>query len=145
MKRLIIPVIFIACSSHAAGIQKWVDEDGQIHYGDSPPAKSKTEQVRISRPPSNPGKALPRLGDTQKENKDEPETGGEQPASASAPQSTEEEAKQFCDQAHKDLETLNRNSQVRLRLNDGTTRYMTQEERDQRRKQSEQDIERYCK
>jgi len=35
MKRFLIPFLFIVGNSYAAGIQKWVDEKGNIYYGDT--------------------------------------------------------------------------------------------------------------
>ena len=39
--------VFITTSSSAAGIQKWVDADGNTHYGDAPPTGKSSEQVQI--------------------------------------------------------------------------------------------------
>ncbi len=143
MKRLLIPALILTSSSYAAGIQKWVDDNGQVHYGDSPPAKTKTESVRVSRPPSNPGKALPRFTGSQDDETAAAEDGANTP---SAPAETSEEvAQNQCEQAKKDLSTLNRTSRVRLRMDDGTIRYMTDEERAERKKLSEEDIQQFCK
>ncbi|MDJ0880861.1 MAG: DUF4124 domain-containing protein [Gammaproteobacteria bacterium] len=142
MKRLLIPVLIFTSSSYAAGIQKWVDDNGQVHYGDSPPAKTQTESVRVSRPPSNPGKALPRFTGSQD---DTSATANADEDTASAPPETSEEvAQKQCEQAKKDLSTLNRTSRVRLRMDDGTIRYMTDEEREERKKLSEEDIKQFC-
>lgn len=146
MKRLIIPILFLACNSHAAGIQKWVDENGQVHYGDSPPARVSTEAVRVSRPPTNPGKTLPRLNtDSKKADENTPAESSPDQVNAPPTEPTQDEAKEFCARAKKDLLTLNKSNRLRLKLADGTTRYMTQEEVAARRKQSEEDIKSYCK
>ena len=57
----------------------------------------------------------------------------------------EEQAKQACEQARKDLRVIQRSTRIRLKQADGTTRFMTKEEIDQRRQSSEQDIEQFCK
>jgi Domain of unknown function (DUF4124) len=36
-----------AVTAHAQQIHKWTDENGQIHFGTTPPPKQKTETVRI--------------------------------------------------------------------------------------------------
>ncbi len=143
MKRLFFLAIFITCNGHATGIQKWVDETGQIHYGDSPPATTQTEAIRISRPPSNPGKALPRLNDTKES--ETKATSEPQTAQNPAPETPPDVAKDICEKAQKDLKTLNRTSNVRLKMDDGTVRYMTEEEIEARKKLSEEDIEQFCK
>jgi hypothetical protein len=145
MKHLIILFLFLTCNSYAAGIQKWVDENGQVHYGDSPPTQVTTESIRISRPPSNPGKTLPRINSNSEAKADDQQA---QPAAkqpAAAPEPSAEQAKQFCEQARKDLVTINRSNRLRLKLADGTTRFMTDEEISARREQTQADIDRYCK
>jgi len=143
MKRLLIPALIFASSGYAAGIQKWVDDNGQVHYGDSPPAKTESESVRVSRPPSNPGKALPRFTGSQ----DNTTAAAESDASApTTPAETSPDVIQKqCEQAKKDLSTLNRTARVRLRMDDGTIRYMTDEEKEERKKLSEEDIQQFCK
>ena len=144
MKRFLLPILFLGTCVHAAGIQKWVDENGQVHYGDSPPASAATESIRISRPPSNPGKSLPRLG-TEQDDESEPSPADEQPQTADSEVDTPpDQASEFCARARNDLRVFNNSKRIRLQSTDGTSRFMTAEERDERRTQTEQDIERYC-
>ena len=35
----------------AAGVLKWTDANGQVHYGDSPPPGSNTQSMRVDAPP----------------------------------------------------------------------------------------------
>ena len=141
MKRLLIPILLISSSSFAAGIQKWVDESGQVHYGDRPPVKTSAEPVQVSRPPSNPGKPLPRF--TGSQNADKPAT---HPDNLPVGEETSEsQAQQACEQARKDVSTLNRSTRLRLKSPDGTERYMTAEEIAERRTLSENDIKQFCK
>lgn len=37
---------FISMSAHA-GLNKWVDENGKVHYSDTPPTNAKVESVRV--------------------------------------------------------------------------------------------------
>jgi hypothetical protein len=145
VKRLLIPLLFLACNSHAAGIQKWTDENGQVHYGDSPPAQVNPEAVRISRPPSNPGKSLPRFA-TENINKkdDKQDQSPSQQAKEPAPEPSKDQAAEFCAQAKKDLATINRSKRIRVKSADGSSRFMTTEEINERRKLSQSDIDQYC-
>jgi len=61
MRYLIFLILVVSTSLHAGTIQKWVDENGNVHYGDAPPVSTKTENISVQSAPSNPGKALPRL------------------------------------------------------------------------------------
>jgi hypothetical protein len=146
MLRLLLPLLLFASSLNAAGIQKWIDESGQVHYGDSPPTQVNTESVRISRPPTNPGPPLPRLRNenpTQAE-ADTPDPEQAQPDS-NIPQPTPDQAAEFCEQARKDLNVLNNSQRIRLRSTDGGSRFMTDEERETRKEQTQADIDRYCR
>ncbi len=138
MNRLLILVLFIAGNSFAAGIQKWSDEKGLIHYGDNPPAQAETESIRISRPPSDPGKPLPRF--SSEETEDTPPTGQQKPAETS-----DEEAKALCEKARKDLTIIQRSTRLREKSGDGSIRYLNKEEIEARRIQTEEDIEHFCK
>jgi hypothetical protein len=43
-----IIMMFTTFFVSAAGIQKWVDADGNTHYGDIPPIGNSSEQVRVN-------------------------------------------------------------------------------------------------
>ena len=50
MKSLAIIILAVWCSFLYAGeIQKWVDKDGNVHYGNVPPLESNAETVKIQR------------------------------------------------------------------------------------------------
>ena len=53
MKRLLTLLILLARSGTAAGkIYKWVDENGKVHYSDSPPPGDTARQVELPPQPS---------------------------------------------------------------------------------------------
>lgn len=140
MRYLICAALLASLSLHAGTIKKWTDADGNVHYGDSPPVSVKTENVRVLSPPSNPGKALPRLSDTNPE-----EAANSTGAGGNAGKVPADQAKAACDQAKEDLKVISSSSRIRLKAADGTTRYMTTEEIEQRKTQSEADIKQFCK
>lgn len=142
MKRFFFPMIFIACNSYAAGIQKWTDEGGNIHYGDTPPMKTESQTISISRPPSNPGKPLPRLNTEKKVDKSTNVKSKDK--SKKSNQTTDELNKQVCEKAKENLQIIDSSSLIRLKLNDGTERVLTDEEVDERRLKLEQDVKQYC-
>ncbi|MDZ7754470.1 MAG: DUF4124 domain-containing protein [Gammaproteobacteria bacterium] len=49
MRSTVIAIIAltIALPATAGSIKKWVDEEGQVHYGDAPPDHARTEEVQI--------------------------------------------------------------------------------------------------
>jgi len=144
MKRFLILAILFATGSQAAGIKKWVDENGQIHYGDSPPVQTQIEDVRVSRPPTDPGRPLPRLGG-QSDSGAEQKPSGTATPSPDAPQYTDEQSAELCERAKKDLVTLSTSDTIRLRSSDGKVRVMTDEEKKSRKQQAQKDIDEFCK
>ncbi|MFT4607845.1 MAG: hypothetical protein ACI9YO_000371 [Gammaproteobacteria bacterium] len=68
MKTLILLSILFSASVSAGGIHKWINSEGNTHYGDAPPVPSTTKQVRPQGVPSDLGKALPRLAKNKQNN-----------------------------------------------------------------------------
>ena len=144
MKNIIYLIILASSPLHAGEILKWVDEDGNIIYGDSPPLSVKTEQVRVLSAPSNPGKALPRLS-TQNSNNNSNADGTNVAANNDQPRLPDDQAKIACEEANEDLSVIKRSSRIRLRSADGTTRYMTTEEINARRERAEKAVALHCR
>jgi len=135
----LIPVL-LSASAMAGSIHKWVDEDGNVHYGDAPPVSAQTESVRVQSAPTNPGRSLPRLSSPG-------DTGENNAATTTADDAggvPKDQAQIACDQARQDLKVIKSSSRVKLRSADGSTRYMTSEEIDQRRQQAEADVQQFC-
>jgi len=142
MRYSIFLILLTSMSLHAGSIHKWTDEEGNVHYGDSPPVSAKTEGVRVQSAPSNPGKALPRLGspDSAKSSAGSGTTN----TAAQDGAVPEDQAKVACDNAQEDLKIIGSSSRIKLRNTDGSTRYMTTEEIEERKTQAEADVERFC-
>lgn len=141
MRFLLYLTLLFSSSLYAGSIHKWVDEDGNVHYGDAPPVSAKTESVRVQSAPSNPGKSLPRLSNQGSGDGTETASGtaaGDQPAVP------EDQAKIACSHAQENLEVINRSSRVRLKAADGTERYLSTEEIEERKLAAQEDIERFC-
>jgi len=139
MRYLICLILVVSTSLHAGAIHKWVDENGNVHYGDAPPVTTKSESVSVQSAPSNPGKALPRLSTEEAD-----ASGANDDASADPESSSDEEAQSICASARNDLNIINTNSKIQLNLADGTTRYLSADEIEQRRAASQAQVDRYC-
>ena len=140
MRYLIYLMLLTSMSLNAGTIHKWVDEEGNTHYGDAPPVTAKTEGVRIQSAPSNPGKALPRLSSPDS-SQASARGSGDATQNETVP---EDQARVACEKAQEDLRIINNSNRIKLRSADGSTRYMTSEEIEERKTQSEADIERFC-
>jgi hypothetical protein len=60
LKTVAVIVLCTACFSLYAGeIQKWVDKDGNIHYGNVPPPESTSETIKIHKEPTHSSTSTP--------------------------------------------------------------------------------------
>lgn len=139
--------LFIACSitlislnSNSAGIKKWVDDKGNVFYGDTPPRHIQSQSIRTNKRPSKLGKPLPRLSN--------PGISNIPSSSKKSPVNNEKlevsQAKEACENAKNDQRVIQSSSRVKLRSADGSTRYMTKEEIQQRLDNSQNDIDKFC-
>lgn len=144
MRNIIYLLILTSSPLYAGEILKWVDEDGNIYYGDSPPLSIQTEQVRITSAPSNPGKALPRLSTQNSENGNNADGTSVAANNDQQPRLPEDQAKIACQEATEDLRVIKRSGRIKLRSADGTTRYMTTEEINTRRENAEKAVAVHC-
>lgn len=140
MRYLIYPlvglILAISTSLNAGTIQKWIDDKGNVNYGDSPPVKVKSENVKVQSAPTNPGKALPRLSQP-----DVVETA----AGADDQGVSEEQAGTFCESARNDLNIINNSDRIQIQQPDGSSRYLDPDEIETRKSKSQADVERFCK
>ena len=141
MRYLIYLTLLASTSLNAGSIHKWTDADGNVFYGDAPPISAKTEGVWVQSAPSNPGKALPRLNPPDSEAASGDESGDTDSSGNSVPA---DQAKAICDNAQQDMEIIMSSNRIKLKLADGSTRYLSTEEIDERRTQTEDDIKRFC-
>jgi len=141
MKYLVCLFMLISSSAYAGAIHKWVDEDGNTHYGDAPPASATTKELRVDVAPSDPGKALPRLGTSDAASESGNTATGSGKSDSKVP---EDQAKAACEQAQGDLKIIQSSPRIRLKNADGTSRYMTTEEIKARRENAEKDVKEFC-
>ncbi len=148
MKYLVCLLILISSSAHAGSIQKWVDDEGNTHYGDVPPPSVHTQEIRVDTVPGDPGKALPRLetSDPGSSTAESSTTSSNSPDGAQPdPEMTDDQAKAICEEAHREIKVLNNSKRrSRVRNSDGTSRHLAGEERKAYRDQANQDIKEFC-
>ena len=52
VKSMVILILLIPLSANA-GVYKWVDANGQTHFGDRPPAKAASSEVKVHSAPAS--------------------------------------------------------------------------------------------
>jgi len=57
---LVLLILFL--NANAGSIQKWTDENGNVHFGDRPPpGKSQSEELKIMKPSSSAQQSIDKL------------------------------------------------------------------------------------
>jgi len=131
---MLVLILAVSTSLSAGAIHKWVDDKGNVHYGDEPPTKTSSKNVRVQSAPSDPGKALPRL--SSPEDSDQT-SGNEQKVSA-------ERASKICASAKSDLDIISTSDRIKLQDADGSIRYLSDEEIAERQASSQAEVDRFC-
>ena len=140
-----------------AEINKWVDENGRVHYSDQPPPVSiKIKQLRTS---SGSRDSADTSGETASSEPAAPKTIEEREAElrkaqqakkeaadkAAKEQADEEASKDYCDQAKLSLKALQEGMRIAQIDATGERSYLDDEQRQQRIAKTQQDISRHCK
>ena len=157
MKKILLILLMLASTTAFAGLSKWVDADGKVHYSDQPPpanVKAKILRVtsEVAAPVSASGVAAASAPAASK-------TIAEREAELKKAQQAKKEAadKAAQEQARIDAEKANcaavqqnlRALQEGMRMVDidakGERSYLDDEQRRQRIEKAQQDIKTYCK
>ena len=125
----------------AATIYKWVDEQGQTHFGSRPPAGQDTQQFNSrsqGAPATSPGTSQSAAADNtdQQQKKIDAEV-KRQVAQEQAQRKT------FCQGMRTRLSQLNNNPRLMSEV-DGKTVRLSEEERQKRIRESEEKIREFC-
>ena len=142
---LLLALLLTAPLSHASGIYKWVDEDGQVHYSQKKPLSKPAEQIKEAPPPANDPDAA--RGDLQRQ-LDAFDERRAQRDEAFAEQQRKEEAagvrKQNCETARKNLANLRRGGNNAYMTPEGEVIRLTDDERARRIEAAKQGIKDNC-
>lgn len=145
---VVLSISMMFSAAGAAGIYKWVDEDGKVHYSQTRPPEHEAEKMRVpTRAPENTSTykrpSLETDEDAESDDENSDQAGGAK-QQATQGLSSEEKAK-ICARARKVLETLNSRGRVRQKDEEGNIVYMTEEQKQQRTQREKDKISKYCK
>jgi hypothetical protein len=138
----LIALLFLSASA-AAGVYKWTDEAGHVHYSDKPP-ETAAEKLDIETRRTDPEQLTARL--SQDENRQE--AAGIDPAEQERLEQREREQQmrrqENCQRAQKALASLLSATRVYEPLPGGERRYLEQDEIDQRKADAQADVDQWC-
>lgn len=148
MKRTLLnPVLVVltllassyASTTLAAKVYRWVDDNGQVHFGSQPPPEQRSQaeqyQIQVSQPTTPKAEDAP----ASEQGEDQGET------VTLNPSVSDEQAQEYCQQARKFLVALQGSYSTRFKQADGSFRPLTKEERSSKEKQAMDMMEKFCK
>ncbi len=128
-----------------AGVYTWVDENGQVHFGDSPQKNVQSERVKIQASPALDPETLKRLAERKRyidARQKEKNT-----AQAMREKSEERAAvdKENCEKIKARLSVLERGGRMYSLNKKGERHYLEDSERQAALLATQQDVNKYCK
>ncbi len=143
MRRMILAcsvLLALSTTVNAGQIYKWVDAQGNVHFGAQPPEGQKAAEVNpnISQPKSPEPQTAPKSVDSE----DAVQEKLDQQARKEAAKN-DAERKTYCERIRKDLAQMKANPRVRIE-DGGELRRLTEEERQERISKSEASIKENC-
>jgi hypothetical protein len=143
MRRMILAcsvLLALSTGATAGQIYKWVDGQGNVHFGSQPPEGQDAAAVNpnVSQPKALPKSSPQPAGDTDPEQQKLDEEVKEEVAKQ------DKARKEYCQRMRNDLAMLKNNPRLRVEEGDSARR-MTEEERQSRIAENEKRIGEHCR
>ena len=127
-----------------AKVYKWVDENGQVHYGEKP-GNTQAEQVQIRTNETTTPRAIDKskVDSYEGKNKDKQETDATTPPEE--PKISKKEKRKLCNEAKSDLAAIMSRGRLREVDEKGEYTYLTEEERQKRISAAQKKQKEFCR
>ena len=143
----LVVLTFIGLNAHA-GVNKWVDAEGKVHYSDAPPPEVQTQTVRnisgkgqTEAPASYSPKSYSEREAEMKKSKLEKEEASKK----TAQQEADAKAKQSnCEAARQNVRSLEAGGRIVTYDANGERNYMEDDARAQRLEEAQKSVSDYC-
>lgn len=145
MRKYLFVLTMLYGANAGAELNKWIDEQGRVHYSDRPPAGVEATPVRAAPPPASapaPSKSyVEREAELRKASQSQAETS----ASSALQQANAEIEKANCNAARQTLRSLQQEGRIVEFDAQGERRYLEDDERQRRIAEAQADIGKSCK
>ncbi|VAW60658.1 hypothetical protein MNBD_GAMMA10-2905 [hydrothermal vent metagenome] len=147
----------LLCSTLSyAGIYKWTDEQGNVHYGEQRPTTSKAEKIDVqryapedtstySRPGTEGGDKNATGKPAANQSADPQKDAGKEAEKKPETRAEKKKRLEACAKTRKSLKTMEEIGRVRVRDKDGNTSYLSQPQKEERMKKSRDMLAKHCK
>lgn len=147
LARSLIGIVLLLTSSLAeAGVYKWVDEQGRVHYGDKPISTGADELTIKDQPAPNPSAASTSRKEKQQQflRAREDERKEKQQAAAEEKQKRAE-AKRKCERAERDYKKYHNAGSIYIKGKDGEREHLSFKEREAYEASIAAEVKKWCK
>ena len=145
--KLILLLTVLAVTSVSAGIHRWVDENGQVHFGERPPADvSDSNEVKIRNQTSaqEPAK-VDRKQNRQRYLDQRQRERAEKKEKAAKKQKKKKELQKRCTYSRNKLQEYKEHGALYERLPNNERRFLTDQEREQEIAKARKEVARWCR
>jgi len=154
---VLFSILSLTCSLSIAGIYKWVDAEGNVHYGQQRPADASSEKMDVQQYAPRDSSSYKRPGtngtdgsdgNTDNAATDETDKKNLEPEKPEKKVETAAEKKRrlvACAQARKNLSTMQSVGRIRSKDKDGNVTYMSQTQKEAKMSQAKSLIAKHCK
>ena len=155
-RNLSLPLLSAACLllstgllpsvSHATGVYKWVDDQGQVHYGERPEGQEAEKMTIRTNETTKPRKiASDEDKDGDQAEAADGEGQAEQEAAPKKPTIPPAEKRRLCNEAKTDIANISSRGRMREIDAQGNYRYLSEQERQQRLSAARSKQAKYCR
>ena len=138
--------LFITTFSSAEGVYRWKDDSGNLHFSSSPPKKQNAEKIHVKTPSPSSDTSTKQELSTKNTKQEKPTKQHEASTSQYNRTETEDKViKERCDQVKSNLKTLRSSKQVKIKDDQGGTKWLPAEEHQAMLKKNQEYLEAYCK
>jgi len=142
---LLLPLAMMA-EAQAAGVYKWTDESGQVHYGEKPPASdAEVKRVPIDKAPPSSANAQERLMEYQRELDSSMEERAKSEEEQAVAQKNKAIQQKNCETARSRLSKYDTAGRIYSKGGNGERQYLDEKQRAEERKQAQALVDKWCR
>ena len=133
-------------SPSLAGVYKWLDENGQVHYGERP-MNADAERIKIRQNETTKPRIAKKAEDEDGKNpdgKDDKKTAEKAPEPVE-PTIPKKEKRKLCAQAKSDIASISSRGRMREINKKGEYNYLSEKQRQQRLSAAKKKLREYCR
>ena len=141
----VLLLLIVAAQPVAAGVYKWVDENGQVHYGERPPATNQAKRMTLEGAPPPDPEAAERRERRELEDKTWKEERAKRKEEQARAREDAELRKRNCATARDNLNRYTIGGRIYRTDENGERYYVDDEERASQRQKAQAQVDEWCR